>query len=510
MTPLDDKSTLTLRAAWLVLGKTLAFCFAFALPLLLVRRLSQYEFGLYKQIFLFVTTAMMLLPLGFHMSAYYFLPREPQWGKQVVLNILLFEVFVTIIACAIIVLWPSLLMALFKSEEIARLSPSIAMAVLTFVVSALLDHTMLARGETKLATVLVVASQLTKTMALLGAAIVFGTVRSLLYASIIQASIQVVVLVLYLRARFANFWRAFNWGIFREQLGYALPLGIAAQLWMLQTTLDNFFVSYTFGPGDYAIYAIGCFQLPLVVIVTESLGLTTIPRLSQMQKEGRLREIVELLARMMRKQAAIFLPLYVLLLVIGREFIVVLFTRQYLQSWPIFAINLILVPLAIVTSASDPVMRSYSEHRYFLLRMRIVLVALLATALWAGTARYGLIGAISIMAGVNVLQTIIIGAKTARILQLNRGDWLLFRDLGKILLASVIAGGATLLIKIALVGSSAIITVLVCGSVFGTVYLCLLLLLKTATPEEREGFWRMATRLQQQLFSKGASPAQSL
>jgi O-antigen/teichoic acid export membrane protein len=228
VTALDDKTTLTSRAAWLVLGKTLAFLLAFALPLLLVRRLSQYEFGLYKQIFLFVTTAMMLLPLGFHMSAYYFLPREPHWGKQIVLNILLFEVLVAVIACALIVLQPSLLTALFKNEEIARLAPSIALAVLTFIVSALLDHMMLARGETKLATVLVVASQLTKTLALLGAAILFGTVRSLLYASIIQASIQVVVLILYLRAKFANFWRAFDWSIFRLQLGYALPLVIAA------------------------------------------------------------------------------------------------------------------------------------------------------------------------------------------------------------------------------------------------------------------------------------------
>jgi len=118
VTPLGDKTTLTSRAAWLVLGKTLAFLLAFALPLLLVRRMSQYEFGLYKQIFLFVTTAMMLLPLGFHMSAYYFLPREPQWGKQIVLNILLFEVLVAIIACALIVLWPSLLSALFNNEEI--------------------------------------------------------------------------------------------------------------------------------------------------------------------------------------------------------------------------------------------------------------------------------------------------------------------------------------------------------------------------------------------------------
>jgi hypothetical protein len=41
-----------------------------------VRRLSQQDLGLYKQAFFVVTTAMNLLPLGFAMSAFYFLPRE--------------------------------------------------------------------------------------------------------------------------------------------------------------------------------------------------------------------------------------------------------------------------------------------------------------------------------------------------------------------------------------------------------------------------------------------------
>src|SRR6267378_5795228 len=124
---MEDKTNLTSRAAWLVFGKTLAFVFAFALPLLLVRRLSQFEFGLYKQVFLFITTMTMLLPLGFHMSAYYFLPREPEWGRQVILNILLFEAAVAAVACIVIVVWPSLLVTLFKSEEMGRLSPLIAL-----------------------------------------------------------------------------------------------------------------------------------------------------------------------------------------------------------------------------------------------------------------------------------------------------------------------------------------------------------------------------------------------
>jgi O-antigen/teichoic acid export membrane protein len=82
--------SLTSQAVWLMMAKTVSFAFAIALPLLLVRRLSQQELGLYKQAFFVVTTAMNLLPLGFAMSAFYFLPRERTRQPAVVANILAF------------------------------------------------------------------------------------------------------------------------------------------------------------------------------------------------------------------------------------------------------------------------------------------------------------------------------------------------------------------------------------------------------------------------------------
>src|SRR2546429_8408417 len=88
------KSTsLTARAFWLIFAKTLAFGFGFVLPLLLVRRLSQTEFGLYKQAFLVVGTASGILPLSFSMSAFYFLPRERERRGAGVFHILLSQPF---------------------------------------------------------------------------------------------------------------------------------------------------------------------------------------------------------------------------------------------------------------------------------------------------------------------------------------------------------------------------------------------------------------------------------
>ena len=78
----------------------------------------------------------------------------------------------------------------------------------------------------------------------------------------------------------------------------------------------------------------------------------------RLQLERRQGEIVQLIARMMRKLAAVYFPLYAGLLVTGREFVTVLFTERYDASWPIFAVNLTLIPLCILTAAWAEVSRS--------------------------------------------------------------------------------------------------------------------------------------------------------
>src|SRR6266481_3892054 len=107
--PTKSVPSLTSLTFWLLAGKTASFILTLALPLLLVRRLSQEEFGLYKQAFLVVNTAIGILPLSFQMSAYYFLPRETDRKGSVMLNILLFHAFTTGFGCLALFLFPALL-----------------------------------------------------------------------------------------------------------------------------------------------------------------------------------------------------------------------------------------------------------------------------------------------------------------------------------------------------------------------------------------------------------------
>ena len=496
------------RALWLMFAKTLAFGLSFALPLILVRRLSQSDFGLYKQVFLVAGTALNVLPLGFGMSAFYFLPREREGARRggVILNVLVFHAAVGALAFALLACWPSALASIFNSPELTAYAPAVGLVVWLWIVSFLLETLVVANQESRLSTVFIIFAQLTKTLLMVGAVWWFSTIESLIYASVAQSALQTAVLLAYLRSRFPGFWRAFDWALMREQLAYALPFGLAGLLFVAQIDLHNYFVSHRFGPAGFAVYAIGVFNLPLVGIISDSVGFVMVTRVAALQKEGRAREIVALAARAMRKLALIFFAVYALLLVVGREFLVFLFTEQYAASWPIFAVNLTLLPFYIVMS--DPVLRAYSEHRFFMLKVRAVTVALLPPALWLAMERFGLVGAVAVVVAVNLVDRLAVAAKAARVLGAGWADVALLKDTGKVALAAALAAVAAALVRAFLLTGAKPLAVLIgCGVAFGLVYLLAVVLLGAVTPGEREEFRQKVLAAPRRLLGARAAGA---
>ena len=500
--------SLTARAGLYMFAKTVAFVFGFALPLLLVRRLNQHEFGLYKQVFLIVGTALNILPLGVGMSAYYFLPRERERQGQIVFNIMLFYLVMAGGACLAFALHPQILEVIFHSDELTGYGSLIGLVILLWVASSFIEIIAVARQEFRLASLFVIGSQFSRTFLLLASAILFTSLKGLIYAAILQGAIQMFILFVYLRSRYGAFWRSFKWAVMREQLAYALPLGAAAVIIGVQSDIHNYFVANQFDAAAFAVYAIGCFQLPFISIISESVGSVMIPRVSYLQKYDRRRDIIALTAKMMRKLSAIYLPMYVLLLVVGREFITVLFTSQYVAAYPIFAINLTLIPLAIFTSSSDPVIRAYAEHRYFLLRARVVLLALLVAALWYGTSRFGMIGAIATAIGVSLIERIVSLVKAGQILQIKRGDIRLFNDVGKVAVSAAAAGVITALVRASISGASPLVILVVCGVAFSIVYCAGIMSSDVLTSDERETISRQLSRIRT-LFGSNLAARQS-
>ena len=101
-----QRPSLTKQAGWLLIAKVIGFVLSFAVPLIVVRVLDQKEFGLYKQVFLIMGTALPLLTLAFYMNVFYFLPRMPAEGPKIVLNVLIVHAIVGVGSMSVLLAFP--------------------------------------------------------------------------------------------------------------------------------------------------------------------------------------------------------------------------------------------------------------------------------------------------------------------------------------------------------------------------------------------------------------------
>lgn len=430
-------SSLTKQSAWILFAKVIGFALNTMLPLLVVRYLSLENVGTYRQAFLVVANAILVLPLGFSMSAYYFLNRDPEKHRATVFNILIFNFLMGALAFAVLALFPQVLGSTFQNPELTRLAPWIGLVIWLGIFSGFLETAALALQEARLAATFIVLSQFVKTGLMVGALLIFQTVDSLVYAMLGLFALQSILLIGFLHRRFPRFWIGFDPRFFWRQMAYTLPFGISVLLYVGQTDIHNYFVSHSFSAAEFAIYSVGCFQLPLITLLYESIGAVMIPRMSQMQDEGRKREMLEMTVNATQRLAFVYFPLLAFLMIVASEFITTLFTKEYAASAAIFRVNLFALPL--FSLVVDPIARAYPSAGRFLLKVRIAICAVLFVVFWYGIGRFGLIEMISIVVAAILFEKLMSAWISARMLEVKANDIVLLKTIGKIAIAASLA-----------------------------------------------------------------------
>ncbi len=440
---MEEKQTTSLRSqsASILFAKWISFLLAFIFPLILVRTLNLDRVGLFREIFQLAGNLAAILPLGFSLSAYYYLAREER-RKSTVFNIVLFNLAMGALGFVVLTFFPGLLNAIFRNDELTSFAPLIGVLVWLWIFSTMLETVALANQETKLATMLIIGSQFSKTVLMIAAVWIFASVKALVYAAIIQTGLQTLVLLYYLKIRFPRYWRSFDAKFFREHLAYALPFGLAGLLWTLQSDIHNYFVAHRFSEEEYAIYAYGCFQIPLIAMLSDSVTAVLIPRMSQLNRDGKTREMLELTVRAAQKLSFFFFPLYAFLFITAHEFITTLFTAKFEQSVPIFLVNLTLLPFYI--TVLDPLTRAFKELGRILLAFRVAVFIVLIAALTYGIRSFSLRGMVGIVVAATIFESIFLSGTIAYRIGVRGTDLHLLKGVGKTAVAAAIAGIALL------------------------------------------------------------------
>ncbi|MGB2666257.1 MAG: oligosaccharide flippase family protein [Candidatus Acidiferrum sp.] len=472
MTTVSDaqqRPGILVQTFWLAVAKCVAALFNIGIPILLVRLLSQSEYGVFKQAFLFTGTASNIAALGVSMSAFYFMPRHPEKGGEIALNILIYNFVAGLVPLAILVWYRPILKILFRTNELDSMALLLGLLALITLSGSLIQVIPTAMQDVKASTVLIIGNQLVRSIMVAATALIFRSIESLIIVSIVHQLMALAVLLWYLHRKFGNFWLRFDWRFFCEQLVYAFPYGVLGLLWVIQKDLDNYFVSAKLGPTDYAIYAVGWLEVPLISLFLESIVSVLIIRVSALQQLDRKEDIRRLIAAASTRLAAFQFPIYALLLVTGHDLIVLMYTRRYEQSTTIFAFAITLFPLTVFLM--DPIGRAYRELGRFALGVRIVVFAALFAVLSPVIDHFGMVGAAMVAVGAQVVERIVLMWKTARTVDATRKDIKLSYDFFKIAGVAAAGGLCALAARNLLSPNLLVLRILVAGVCFAAVYL---------------------------------------
>jgi len=486
-------------ALLLMVGRTLAFAATFFIPVALVRIFTPEQFGTYKQLFLVFSTAFLISQLGMATTLYYFLPQAPQHAGKYVANSLLFLAGVGICCLGIVTGGAQLIARWLSNAQLAAYLPWIGIYTFCMTLSAPLEIVMISRRRYSWAATSYALSDLARAAALILPVLLFRQMEGLLMGAVAVALARVVVMVVCFR-------REFRGGLtpdrilLKQQLAYALPFSAAVLVEILQASIPQYVVSSMFNPAIFAIFAVGCLQIPLVDVAASPTSDVMMVRMQELLTAGRMSAVLEVWRDTTSKLALLFFPLAAFAIFSSREIIVLLFTRKYLGSVPIFGIWSAMIVLSAFQV--DGVMRVFAQTR-FLFALNIMRLVIIVALLRWSLAEFYLTGPVLVVLLANTAFKVAGLIRMRKLLCTGVTDLLPWQRLGSILAAACCGGTAAVAVESSLhLGPAIVLSAM--GAAFVIVYAALVWYFGLVNTDEKAALTGWARRRRDAIFGTPA------
>jgi O-antigen/teichoic acid export membrane protein len=470
----------------LMSGRALGFVAGFVVPLVLARAFDQAEFGTYKQLFLVYGTLFAIAQVGMAESLYYFLPSERERKGNYVVNVLLVLGLAGLAALLVLSWQQERIALLLNNPALAPYLPLTGLFLLLMLASLVLEIVMTAQKQHMGASVAYALTDICRALLMVVPVLVFGDLFWLLLGAVVFAAGRFFVTLGYLQRAFGDSLRP-DRALLRRQLGYALPFGLAGLIEVVQLNLHMYVVSWHFDAAMFAIYAVGCLQLPIMDFLMTSTSNVMMVQMREQLGAGNVAAVRAIWLDAVRKLALILFPIVGVLVVLAHELIVVMFTEDYAASVPVFVVFTLGTSLIVVLS--DSVLRVFAQNKYLIVQnlLRLLLIAALITPF---LENFGLVGAVLVTLLANAAAKVFALGRVKTLLEVNVAQLLPWRSLALVLVLTAFAGIVTEALRLAL-PLPPIVKLVVCGGAFMLTYYVALLFAGPLHDDEKQELLRL-------------------
>jgi O-antigen/teichoic acid export membrane protein len=448
----------------IVLGRSVGFAAAFAIPIVLSRILDQAEFGTYKQLFLIYATLFGVAQLGIAESLYYFIPRDSGHAGQHIANAVL-TLAAAGIGCLTLLMFSSNVIAgwLANPQITAGLLPLGLFLSLTLV-TAPFEIVLVSKGRYNGAALTYATSDLVRVVCVVVPAFVIGTIAAVMWGVVAFALARLIAMLWSLRREVVGFQPQLS--MWRGQMAYALPFALAVAVEIVQANFHQYVVATRVDAATFAIFAVGILQMPLVDIIATSTASVMMVKISA-GGDRDTRAVLALWHDTVVRLSLVVFPLVAFMLIAARDLIVLVFTEAYAASVPIFQLSTIAILPACL--CVDAVLRAHAQTRVLLV-LNLVRLAVVAGLIGGFLTVFGLRGAVAATLCATVLARALGLARIARLLNVRVVELLPWRQLTTTAVLAALAALPALWVHRVMPNTGAVALVIV-ATVYGITFM---------------------------------------
>jgi O-antigen/teichoic acid export membrane protein len=358
---------LTDQAILITFGRIAEKGITFVASLVLVRWLTKDQYGTYLQIALVSQLAITVLLFGVPPSMFYFIPRaEPGHRRAVIVRTAWLIALLSLLGGVAIWLAGPLLARFLNNAAFAGLGVLIGVYTFVYALDRSIDPVIVALGEARLAAFMAIGAAILGLVGTLVPARMGWGVGGI-YVGLLAVSLARVIYAGGHLARLPGSASPMRPEAFSIPIliAFAIPMGLSAIATQYNRMLDGLVVSFQFSPADYAVYARGAFELPVVELIPFTLANVILPRLVALWKAGDQPSFLVLWRRSLRVSALFIFPAFAYGMFFAGELMITLFTSAYSGSIPIFRVYLLGLPLRLThyyvllqaTGETKPILR---------------------------------------------------------------------------------------------------------------------------------------------------------
>lgn len=347
----------------LMISKVISAANVFVLSVFFARLLTKTDYGTYIQINMLISLLVLLLSIGIPSGLFFFLPKNIK-QKHLIRRSFFLMLVIGLIASLIMMVLNNYISGTLNNPELKRFMVWVGACLICNMCSQIVRPVLMVAKESLVLSAITAGKGILFFISMVTCLYIYPGVQLLVYAlfavSFVELAVAIWALYKY-SEKFSNSIDAIRVSL-KQQIKFSLPLAASGVLWILGREIDKYIISYYLYPSDLAVYARGAVEIPLIHILASTIADIYLPEWVRLYDNKDHTKLIGLWHTTITKTAMIMFPIFILLQLIGHDFIVLLYSKEYIGSVVIFSIYLFLVPIqltqysAVIESSGKPIL----------------------------------------------------------------------------------------------------------------------------------------------------------